>query len=70
MLSIRVKKIWFDQNAARRRPGIIYEVPESYRAHLPSGTEVLDEKGKVVEVIGEEKPPEPKTEEKQAKLKL
>lgn len=86
MLKFRLKKVWFDQNAIRRRPGVIYDVPESYREHLPSGTEILNEKNDVVEVVDRTVEAEPKqvvevevtadkdakvsVDEKQTKLKL
>lgn len=53
-MKIRLKNNWFDQNAVRRRPGIIYTVPESYEEHLPSGTEILNDSNDVERVV--EKP--------------
>lgn len=56
-MKIRLSKNWFDQNAVRRRPGIIYSVPASYEEHLPSGTEILNDANDVERVV-EKKAPE------------
>ena len=60
MIKFRVKNVWFDQNPTRRRPGIVYSVPDSFRDHFPTGTEILDDKNDVVEVIDRRKEVEPK----------
>lgn len=55
-MKIRLKNNWFDQNAVRRRVGIIYTVPDSYEDQLPSGTEILNDANDVERVVEKPKP--------------
>lgn len=55
-MKIRLKNNWFDPNAVRRRPGIIYQVPDTFEEQLPSGTEVLTDTNDVDYVVERKRP--------------
>lgn len=51
MIRYKLQKMWFDGNAVRRKPGIIYTADDKIEDVLPSGTEILDDKNEVVRTI-------------------
>lgn len=51
MLRYRLARFWFDPNGVRRRAGIVYTDDDKFAEFLPSGTEILNDKNEVVEVV-------------------
>ncbi|HEY9155582.1 MAG TPA: hypothetical protein VIM69_10645 [Opitutaceae bacterium] len=60
MLRYRLARFWFDPSGVRRRAGIVYTADDSFAEQLPSGTEILDDKNQVIEVVDNR----PKAQEK------